>query len=513
MGVTLAGHAPPEPSSTAVQWCVAAALVLGGCALRYVQFSLGRGFWLDEAWLAMALDDFDLRTPTRPLSEHQAAPLGFLVLSKVAVDLFGAAEWVYRLLPYVCGCLLLLLWYPLLQRPLGGRVALVSLALVALSAPLVHYASEFKPYGVDAFVTLVMTGLVLRYLPVEARRLRHSLALAVAGILAMLLSFPAVFVLAAGGLAIVWQDGRRQRPATYVIGGVWVLFFALYYLEFMAPVARDPYLVQFWSEAYAPGLPWAPETWAWYGDTLHGVFTYFFGDLPSGVALALYVIGTGVLWRASPRRAMVVIAPVVLILVASLVGSYPIRDRLVMFALPLLCIVIAVAIDGLLDTARSSRRAVGLVMAAVLCVPALDDALTFSRFPLPRHDPRPLLQNLADNALAGDTVYVAWPLVPVVRHYVQRYPLTGLDIQYGESRPEFHLGSSPAERWPVYDRELAALQGQGRVWVLLDRFINDAPRDEAYFLGALNHLGRQVSQRQGPICDLFLYELGPPATP
>ncbi|HMM74764.1 MAG TPA: hypothetical protein PJ986_03575 [Gammaproteobacteria bacterium] len=147
----------------------AVALVCAGLACRFEQFRLSRGFWLDEAWLATALASFDPAAPARPLDFHQAAPLAFLFLTRGAVQALGTSEWVFRLLPFVAGCLLLVLWLPLLRAALPRPALLASLVLVAFSSPLLHYASEFKPYGVDACVTLVLLGLTLRSLD-PARR-------------------------------------------------------------------------------------------------------------------------------------------------------------------------------------------------------------------------------------------------------------------------------------------------------------------------------------------------------
>lgn len=490
---------------------VAGGLVLIGLAVRYVQFDLGRAFWLDEAWLALALERFDLRTPTRVLIEHQAAPLGFLLLSKLGVTILGSHEWVHRLLPFVSGGLMLVIWYPLLRPVLGVRVALLSLALLVLSAPLIHYSAEFKPYGVDAFVTALVAGTLLRYNDTEDRPLRLVLAVGSIGVLGLLLSFTSSIVLAAAGTTLLFLDGRRQRVSTLVLGVVWALCFLAYYIYFVAPVSADAYLKEYWSSAYAPWALWQRSAWDWYLSTSFKTFSFFFGDLPAGGAAAMFVVGLLVLARSNRPVFLVTAGTAVLTLVASMAGRYPTSERLLVFLLPLFCIAIAAGLDRMLDRAAGGLRAAGAVFAVLLFVPALYAAATFSRYPLPRHNPLPLLEMLAQHAVEGDTVYVEWPLVPVVRYYAPRFELSRLDLRFGENRPRFHLGATAAERWPVYERELLELRGSHRVWVMLDRFIASSAHDEAFFVASLNRLGRPLALQQANRCVLYLYDLAAPA--
>src|SRR5438552_2654300 len=87
-------------------------------------------------------------------------------------------------------------------RTPGTGAALAAVAMAAFSPTLLRYADEAKPYGPDALVT---AALVLAALAVaEAGTRRRWLLLAVTGVVALVASIPAAFVLAgiAGALAL-----------------------------------------------------------------------------------------------------------------------------------------------------------------------------------------------------------------------------------------------------------------------------------------------------------------------
>ncbi len=487
------------------------ALLGVGLACRAEQFRANRGFWLDEAWLASALDAFDPAAPARPLPFHQAAPLAFLFLTRTAVQTLGTSEWVYRLLPFVAGCLLVVLWLPLLRRALPPTALLASLALVAVSSPLLHYAAEFKPYGVDACVTLVLLGLTLRTIDPARRGALGDASLVFAGGLAPLLSFTAPLVLAACGLALADAWRRTRDPRTLRVAAccvvLWGGSYAALHVWYVSPLNGDPYLQAYWQPSYAPWRLWTQEALRWYGDLSFAVFAYWFGEICAGLAFALGVVGGVQLLRRQRPLGIVVVAVPVLVLIASLAGFYPLKDRLLLFMLPLVIVAVASGLQEVFRLAVGAGRPLALVVAATLLVPPAFAAWQVSRYPLPRHDPRPLLAAVAAQARAGDTLYVEWSIAPVARWYAARYALNGLELRYGEERAEFHLGAPPTERWPFYTQELAALEGRERVWVLLDQFINDARRDEAWFLGHLDAVGQRLFSQQGPRASLHLYDL------
>src|SRR4051794_13103628 len=91
--------APPPRPARRTGVFVTAFIVLG-IGLRLVPLLAGRDLWIDEAMLALNLVN---RTPAEllgPLDWNQGAPIGFLMLSKLAVSAFGSGELALRLVPF-----------------------------------------------------------------------------------------------------------------------------------------------------------------------------------------------------------------------------------------------------------------------------------------------------------------------------------------------------------------------------------------------------------------------------
>src|SRR5206468_2961044 len=95
------------------------------------------------------------------LDVHQAAPPGFLLLQKFALDVLGPSPYVLRLLPLVGSIAALGLFYPVARRLVDKSTALLGLSLFAILDPLLVYAGTNKPYSIDVFVTLALYAVLL----------------------------------------------------------------------------------------------------------------------------------------------------------------------------------------------------------------------------------------------------------------------------------------------------------------------------------------------------------------
>jgi hypothetical protein len=108
-------------------------LVLIGVALRLWAYLAETGLYLDEILLSYSILNVPLLDLlTRPLPLDQVAPLGFLLVERAAVTIFGHKELALRLFPFVCSKIL---------PPLGSspRTSACKLALLAvLISPLLN---------------------------------------------------------------------------------------------------------------------------------------------------------------------------------------------------------------------------------------------------------------------------------------------------------------------------------------------------------------------------------------
>src|SRR3984893_4310451 len=114
-------------------------IMVFGALLRLTQFLSNRSLWLDEAKLALNIVNRSFVQLCEPLDYGQGAPVGFLMLERSAVHLFGSGEYALRLFPFLSGMISLLLFYQLAKQSVP-RAAPIAMGLFATSAPLIYYS-------------------------------------------------------------------------------------------------------------------------------------------------------------------------------------------------------------------------------------------------------------------------------------------------------------------------------------------------------------------------------------
>ncbi|MDW7760429.1 MAG: hypothetical protein SCM96_07310 [Acidobacteriota bacterium] len=141
---------------------ISLAVILIGVFLATFQFFYNRSLWHDEAALARNLVGMDLLRLLKPLKHEQSAPIGFLIVEKLALGLFGKNEYALRLFPLLSFFVSIPLFYLFLTRLLVGRtVASISTAIFSINRNLLDYATEVKQYSVDVVWTLMIGYLSL----------------------------------------------------------------------------------------------------------------------------------------------------------------------------------------------------------------------------------------------------------------------------------------------------------------------------------------------------------------
>src|SRR5262245_49797910 len=175
----MAAHRSPAPWVVRAAWTIIAVGVL----LRLAHLVAGRNLWSDELMLANEVLPRGLGELAQPF-EATGAPIGFLVLTRLAVDLLGEHDWVLRLVPFIAGCAALVLVYRVALRLLTPSAALVAVTIVAVSPPAIYYATEFKQYAGDLAVlpAVLLAALRVQEAPESRGRL---LAFAVVGTIAI----------------------------------------------------------------------------------------------------------------------------------------------------------------------------------------------------------------------------------------------------------------------------------------------------------------------------------------
>ncbi len=438
-----------------------------GVGLRVQAFARGPSFWIDEAMLALNVVHKPIPELLRPLDLNQGAPVGYLVASKLMMRGFGDSEATFRALSLVAGLAGLLIFARFTHAALPEGAARLGTSLFALSPYLVSYSAEFKQYELDAALAI---GLVHAARPVwlGTATMGRQVWLAVAGMLAVWFSHPAVFVLAGVGVAIgveALRSGERRVVAgRALLGAAWAASFAVCWLGFTRKLGMNPYLLDYWAGQFAPLPPTRPGDFAWIAHHCLQLFDkpggFASGDFGAGgLAAFCWCLGVAALRKEERPLLIALTLPLLLVFLASGLKKYPFAGRLMLFAVPLLLVLVARGAAVLMERIRGLSLALPTLVVGLLLLPGVADCWWHVKQPLHAEEAREVVRQLEGLHAPGEPVYVYYGAVPAFAYYAWPGPIPREDVTLGvENR-----GGDPRR----FLDEFRPLLVEPRVWVVL----------------------------------------------
>lgn len=384
-------HVDVTPVLRAVRSDLIRTLLVVGVVLRVVAYLWNREYWLDECSL---LGNIEGKAPF-DFSVHfagdQLAPVGFVIIQRIVVNLLGSSGYVTRLLPLLCGIGALWLFRALALRWFSRSAALVALILFVFSDDLVYYSSEVKPYASDLLIALGLLVLASSLIGQVAPGRR----LAGFGLLALAspwFSFPSMFIVAGCGMTLLLDRALRQDRSDlgWLLGIAvcWAVSSALAYLASTWLLNPTTTMYVFWNFAF---LPVPPSSWA---DLVKigGIFLEVLVNplnllpprsqpslLPS-VPLALSVVlplelgifGTFSLVRRDRMGCWLLTIPIALAIAAAALRKFPFHGRLILELAPAFFLLIAEGTDWIRQwVGRIGYRVVLIVLLSYFCFTTL----------------------------------------------------------------------------------------------------------------------------------------------
>ncbi|MBY0524156.1 MAG: glycosyltransferase family 39 protein [Gemmataceae bacterium] len=458
--------AAPDPSRKYVVLLFWTFLALGVVS-RVAHYLPQRAFWHDEAALAVNITERSFGQLLEPLDYNQGAPPGFLMLERVVYLRLGGSEHALRLVPFLC-CIASLFVFPRVARQfVSPNAALIALGLFALTRPLTYYGGELKQYSSDVLITLLLLGYAAR---IHGQLRRDEPAgtwlWGILGAVALWFSHCSIFVLAGSGVAYALACLRRRdgaRLAGFATAmSVWLLSFAVCYFLSFQKLSHSDYMQTFWKDHFMPLLPHSAGQLEWFPRTFFGTLESPVGFAAQGMslagiaALALLTGGTW-LFQTRPFALAALLLPTLFALLASGLHKYPFGNRLILFLVPGILIVVAAGAERIRAWSWPEARPLGIAFLSLLFfAPVVGTAGRFVQHS-GADEITPLLAHLSEQRQEGDCVYVYVSGWPAYRYYASQYglPLDG-PVTHGS------LGE-----WDHYLRELDQFRGQERVWVVL----------------------------------------------
>ncbi len=519
-------------------WLLPWLIILLGIALRLQQYSLDRSLWLDELFFAtnfLERDFFQLFQLPLDYSSSHVAPPGFMLLSFIMVKLFGLSEAVLRFLPLACGIGALFLFKWLGDKILSSTARPIALFLFAVSDALIYYSAEFKQYSCDVLITL---ALLLWFVHLQQQPLTQRALgwLAVIGSVLIWFSHPAAFILASFGLYIglrsLWQHDWHKIPTLLGVASLWALSFWLMYYTVGGNVKDSEigrWLVTFWhlQQAFMPTLN--HEALNWLTQRLWSVLDY-----PAGlthVVVVVWFMSMGFVFFLFKKQTHIIlwlVLPIAFAIIASYFEKFPFADRLILFILPSIYLLLAEGIAHLRFTSPVLEKSAWLIILNSILILSIVAYIT--NFPIYkkqyRQEIKPILSYIEQHKQPQDSFYIYHWAEPALRFYGKEYDFNHKECvlinevpkqEYTREidfyRQQKNLPVTPfqqqkcilgvASEFDLSLIDLEKIRDSGRYWFVFSHIM---PSDYHRFIAYLDQHAQRLDAVLQPGSAAFLYQ-------
>jgi hypothetical protein len=509
----------PNPIKTVayrlyLDWLLPASLVIG-LYLRTREWLFDKSLWLDELSVAYSITHRGFAGLLRPLSYHQAAPIGWLWAERASIDLFGVSELTLRLPAFVASVVALGV-FPLVVRRLVGRSAVPAATLVFATSPaLIYYAAETKQYSFDTacvLLALLVTTQLCQRPPTIGWGAGWGLTCAVL----VWCSQPAILVCAACGAVLLAAWFRELRTLLPVAIGGAILGYSvvLDWVVALKSQSASTVLQAYWQAygGYPPLHQTIPADVRWLGAAAMKAEQFLDIGTP---ALALGVMACGLTVVAFRRRlfqGLLLGLPMVAAVGMAVTDHYPLAQRLALYLYPFAVMLLAAPLvlserQGDAAARRWRSAAVVASAAALIFVTAPGIALGLDKaiHPDQTADGRQAVAFVSEYQRPGDLVLLD----------------TGAQLNMEFYGPRFHVRPAGLfffrrSRGAVCRDPFSGLPGVTRVWLVFAELYSDQPlnRNQIY-LSQLEVWGKLLRSYTGiAAAGAYLVDLSkPPAHP
>jgi hypothetical protein len=475
-------------------------IICWGILLRLTDFLFNRSLWLDELMLALNIINKDFYQLLGPLDHHQGAPAGFLMVEKLALQLFGNSEYALRLFPLISGIISLVLFYSLAKRTITPKAVPIALGFFAISGHLIYYSSEVKQYSSDVTIAILLLAAAIY---VDSCKLTpwRAVGFGILGAVSIWFSHPSVFILAGIGmtLTVPCLTGKRwARIGTLSIAySLWALSFASFYFISLRHLAHNDRLFDVWTSAFVPSPIISATAIEWFVRTFFDVFKNPVGFELSGLAAFTFVLGCISMLLTKREKLFILILPIFVTLIASGFHKYPFSSRLLLFITPALLLLVAEGTVQVLYKINEEKLITAVCLIGFLSLHPFLYSTYHLLTPRVREEIKPVMTYTKEHLQEEDVLYVFHGATHAYQYYAPRFGLDRLKVLMGVDAPT---------NWSHYEKDLEQLRGHRRVWLLFSHIRNLNVDEEKVFLYLLNKRGTKLDSFKSDGAAVYLYD-------
>lgn len=460
-------------------------LILIGLGMIASNFLIFRSMWLDEVSLATNILDRSFTELLLPLKANQVAPIGFLMVEKLAVNITGGAIWSLRIAPMIATIAsAYFLSRVCLQLSKDVTFSLFATVLFLYNPMIQYYSVEIKQYAFDVLVALIMLWATLRLNKTPS--FKSFVTISILGVCSIFFSNVAVISLSSCGLWLIYSKWKQRRLLWALILAMlpWLIAFVVYYVLFIHDHPSRGYMMRYWSQKGAffdlGSIEAATTSTILKLESLANLFVYSRSDVfPLSISVLGLVVGVVAAFRSNRTVLYVVSAPIILHLVLSVLHLYPFATRLILYTLPLLVILCSFGwystMEYLSSRYHSKMKWVLLLTFIFMCYPV-------ARYiPFERQEMEKALAWLDSHIEPTENIYIYYQARSAFQFYREFYPEVN-------SISNISIGQNNRNNLQGYVQEISALDSV--TWVLFSNVMKTADKkDEREEI--MNEIGSQ----------------------
>uniref|UniRef100_A0A7V0Z633 Glycosyltransferase RgtA/B/C/D-like domain-containing protein n=1 Tax=candidate division WOR-3 bacterium TaxID=2052148 RepID=A0A7V0Z633_UNCW3 len=479
-------------------------LIIIGIILRLSQYIYNRSLTEGEAPLAMNIIERSYQGLLRPLDYVQAAPIGFLYIEKLFVNIFGNNEYALRIFPLIAGILGIYIFYEVLKHINDTTITIFGLGFFVLNDHLIYFSSEVKPYSSDLLFSLLLVLLTLITIR-ENLKIPILILTGIIGAISIWFSFPAVFVFSGIGIVLLIYTIKNKNYnaliALTIIGAIWILSFILNYFICIRHYTAHKELVDFWQKDFIPFPPVSLKALYQIVYMLIRIFKNPGGFSIYDILLALLFFITGIYYLYQNKRtiSLIFILPLIITFICSMFKLYPFEGRVILFIAPILAIFVGAGISLFYKVIKKDSRIIAMVLSLILFLQPTGTGFYHLIKPRAPEELKPVLEYLKKNKKDEDIVYVYYGAINAFKYYKNKF------FNPDES---FVLGIESRKDWSGYYQDIEKLKGNKRVWFIFSHIATHlGGNEEKVFLSYLNLIGSKIELFTTSGASAYLYDL------
>ncbi len=400
-------------------------IILLGFAIRAKLLLTNPSMWHDECALAWNIKSKSALGLFGHLRFLQVAPPFFLIGTKLLTKLFGFSEIVFRITPFITGCLAIVAFYFLSKQVLNKKFSIVlALFLFTVNQNLINYSFEFKSYGMDAFFAILcllfFTNLKLNKINIK-KALLYGIPLAIIP----WFSFVSVFFLAGGFVYLFFKSYKSDWSKKLALTMPMLISGLIYLKIFLVTNYTESHMVNVWEEYFVTANP------ILFFILFAKNLSYLF--LPIKYVLFLIILlfwGSTIYIKEKSSFFTISALSFIFLILASFLHIYPFAERLIVFLIPIFLLLMLKPLDKI-SSDKVIKSAVTVLFILITFFPAIMQTSKFiTTARIDRGEsPREMMEFVASNLKPNDIIFVSTSSDTEYAYYSSFYNIKNEVIQ------------------------------------------------------------------------------------